>query len=61
MKPLSDILQSRGCDEQTAEIAARVVAREIRGDKSNRTDEEQQAMDKAWQQLDTVIAGYGQR
>lgn len=60
-KPFSQILMDRGCDPHTAELAAKVIAREIAGETmpGSRTPEEQEAVVKAWAQLDVAIAGYG--
>ena len=61
MKSFSQILQDRGCDKASADIAAMVIKREIAGETTpdDRTDKEQQAMDKANTACEVVIAGYG--
>ena len=61
MKSFSQILQDRGCDKGSADIAASVIRREIAGETTpdDRTQPERDAILKAWSQLDTVIAGYG--
>ena len=61
MKTFSEILQDRGCDKGSADIAAAVIKREIAGETTpdNRTQPERDAILKAWSQLDVVIADYG--